>query len=131
MEVTGLALAIFPIVVQGLQFYLGPGHQTIMDFRNYKRALKPLVRQLNMEGCKFEITCELLLEGTVSAEQVASLVKGIGWNEPEFQEVLHDHLHPNQAAAFVEAVEALHSKLHNLSEELGISEDNLVCIPLP
>jgi hypothetical protein len=131
MEVTGLALAIFPLVVQGLQFYLGPGQQTIMDFRHYKKALKPLVRQLKVEGCKFENTCELLLEGTVSAEQMARLVKGIGWNELDFQEILHTRLHPKHAAVFIELVEALNLHLQTLNVELGgLSENNQVCIPL-
>ncbi|KAF8537487.1 hypothetical protein BDD12DRAFT_222071 [Trichophaea hybrida] len=47
VETTGLALAIFPILVQSIGFYL-EGSRTIKDWWNYKGVLSRLVRQLEM-----------------------------------------------------------------------------------
>ncbi|KAF8534716.1 hypothetical protein BDD12DRAFT_895321 [Trichophaea hybrida] len=97
MEVAGLALAIFPLVVKGLGVYLD-ATQKIKDVKDYKKVLRPLVRQLEMEKCKFVNTCEILLEGMVLAEEV------------------------DTSKAFVDAVGALTSHLQELGNEIGLVE---------
>jgi hypothetical protein len=127
MEVAGLALAIFPLVVKGLGVYLDAA-QKIKDVKDYKKVLRPLVRQLEMEKCKFVNTCEILLEGMVLAGKIETLVRGTGWDKPEVQDILWERLRPTQAKAFVDAVGALTSHLQELRDEIGLVEGKLVCM---
>ncbi|KAF8243707.1 hypothetical protein K440DRAFT_663936 [Wilcoxina mikolae CBS 423.85] len=128
VEAAGLALAIFPILVQSIGFYL-EGSRTIKDWWNYKGVLSRLVRQLEMEQVKFENTCGIFLEGLVTAEQATILVGGTGWDDIDFQEVLRQRLQSNVAKAFVDAVVALHLQLRKLSIDIG-AMDNCMLPPV-
>jgi hypothetical protein len=109
IETAGLALAAFPILVQGLDFY-NSGIRRTTELKNYRRVLKRLVRELKMERCKFGNTCENLLDGmpSISAEETKMLIEGRGWGDAKFQDKLEKHLGPRSAAAFIEAVEVMH-----------------------
>jgi len=125
IETAGLALAIFPLVVRGLAFYLDAA-QKVKEIYKYEGVLKRLVRELEMERSKFENTCAVLLEGMVSAEQLATLVSGEGWKDPNLQNGLERCLGLNAAKSFTEAVAALNSLLDSLRKGIGLDENSQV-----
>jgi hypothetical protein len=124
IEVAGLALAIFPIVLKGLRFYL-EDTQEIKEARAYTGKLKRLHRKLKMENMKFENTCELLLEGMVSAEEMKRMVSGSGWEDPGFQEVLKQRLRPQDIQTIVDVMGDLKAYLQELVDAIGIDSMKL------
>lgn len=131
IETAGLALAIFPLVVRGLAFYLDAA-QKVKDIYKYEGVLKRLVRELEMEKSKFENTCAVLLEGMVSAEQLATLVSGKGWEDSNLQNGLDQCLGQNAAKSLTEAVAALNSLLESLRKGIGLDENSQVPVsPVP
>jgi len=126
-EAAGLALAVFPVLIKGMSDYR-KGLRTIGDWQKYRGQLSRLVRQLEMEQVKFENTCVSLLEGVVTAEKATALMAGTGWDDPEFQEILNQHLQPRLANAFADAVVALNSYLQLLSKDIGAVESCMVCL---
>jgi hypothetical protein len=128
IEVTGLALATFPIVVKGVSFYLDAATK-VKEIRNYEGVLERLVRQLEMEKTKFENTCEFLLEAVLPADRVAALVGGDlkAWEDSDFQDALAQCLRTNTATAFTKAVAALNMSLRRLVERIGLDENRQVC----
>jgi len=130
IETAGLALAAFPILVQGLDFY-NSGIRRTTELKNYRRVLKRLVRELKMERCKFGNTCENLLDGmpSISAEETKMLIEGRGWGDAKFQDKLEKHLGPRSAAAFIEAVEVMNASLQGLSKEIGLHGQEMVLVP--
>ncbi|KAF8243860.1 hypothetical protein K440DRAFT_663845 [Wilcoxina mikolae CBS 423.85] len=113
VEAAGLALAIFPILLQGLA--------KVKELKDQDGALKRLIRELKMEKCKFVNTNELLLCGmSISEERIKILVSGEGWGDSDFQAQLERHMGIELAEAFTESVEALHSSLKDLSKDIGL-----------
>jgi len=125
VEAAGLALAIFPIVVQGFACYLD-GIRKIKEAKNYRGMLKRLARGLKMEKITFENTCEFFLEGMVTGEEMVVLVTGVGWDKLEFQSTLLGRLKPNEAEAFIAAVKALTEYLREFEKGLGLDQDDKV-----
>jgi hypothetical protein len=124
-EAAGLALAIFPLVVQCIGFYID-GARKIKDIKDYEIVLKRLARDLRVEcGC-FEAACDQLLEGLASPGQVTLLMKGMGWDDVDLKECLRECLGPDRADTFTELVEELLMSIEKLKKDLGI-KDNRVC----
>lgn len=118
IEAAGLALAIFPIVIQGLKFY-SEGCKTIVEWRRYRKGVKELTRQLTVEQSLFENTCISLLGDMVSAKESASLMEdpgGEAWKTPKIQKVLHGYLPENLVQPFLDAVAALYETLEELQQ---------------
>ncbi|KAI5785805.1 hypothetical protein EDC01DRAFT_189016 [Geopyxis carbonaria] len=121
IESAGLALAIFPLLVQGLKFYAG-GCCTIKDWHNYDRVLKCFARELKMEKCKFENTCLSLLEDMVSPGEIQNLMDNPGgdcWKQHHTMEALRRRLRPNTVPNYLEAIETLLEILQNMSKTFG------------
>lgn len=112
-EVIGIVLGIFPIVVQGLQFYLDIAGK----LKTHEKTMKDYVRRIIMEEAKFENTCGNLLEGTLPS----------GDANADLHKLVMERLQPNQADAFVEGVQVLHECLKELSDGIRPGEEKAVC----
>jgi hypothetical protein len=112
IEAAGLALAIFPIFLQCLE--------KVKDTKDYHHALKRLDRQLKMEKCKFTNTCRKFLEGMVLPDDTKVLVSGAGWDNPDFQVKLEQHLGLETTRAFTEAAKELYESLQELNKEIRL-----------
>ncbi|KAF8539036.1 hypothetical protein BDD12DRAFT_839770 [Trichophaea hybrida] len=123
VEITGIALAIFPIVLNGLTA-LHEFAGKIKYLKDYKKVLRRLVRDVIIEKHKFENTCEILLEGIVSAPDIDTLISGMGWDNPVFQEKLETRLRPKAAGIFVKTVDALNSGLQELKDQLALDQQH-------
>jgi hypothetical protein len=119
IEAAGLALAVFPLLLEGLNVYMD-GVQRVRDLRNWKRILHRLIRELKVECYCFEDICGKLLEGTGDAKE---LMKGNAWDDHQVQRKLRERMGPDVAKTFTELVKELLELLENLKEELGISDE--------
>jgi hypothetical protein len=129
MEMAGLALGIFPIVVSGLQFY-ADGARTIKDMWRPEITLRDLSRELRMEKCKFDNTCKLLLGHLmVSDSHLALLMENLGgalWSADDLQKKLKDNLGEDTTHQYMEAMETLTLSLQRLQYELRLNNNDKV-----
>lgn len=123
VETAGLVLAIFPLVVKGLDVYLD-GSRKAKDLLQWSRGLRCTARVLRAESALFENTCACLLEEVVTPKEVVLLMGGEGWDDRDFQETLTEHMGTKLASAFIEAVEELNSCLNELRRDLGLHEES-------
>lgn len=124
IEVAGLALAIFPLCIQGLKYY-AEGAKAIADMRHHRRVLEQFCRELDMEKCKFLNTCEGLFEDMVTAEEFDLLMSDPGgkiWSTALFQEKLSTRMRRHSIIQFLRAVEALRDTLDELNEKFTVEE---------
>ena len=119
LEVAGLALAIFPVVIQSLQFYAKSLQETKKWWR-YSMVARGLLRDLEMERTKFENSCEeLLFEVADSAELNLLLAhpNGPQWQETHLQIALKSRL-GKSFSVFLETVTAIQDTLQDLQARL-------------
>ena len=128
IEVTGIALAVFPLVVNGLSHF-AEGVATIKSWRRYRRELANYARMLEGQHISYLNTIEKLLDDIVqSDDELASLVKQPGgevWKRPEYDVKLKkrlDHSYNPYMAIMSSMVEALES----IQEVLGVSSSGEV-----
>ena len=95
IEVAGIALAVFPIVVNGLSHF-AEGVETIKSWRRYRRELTGYARTLESQRIWYLDTIEELLDGIVhSEEELAALSHdpgGDAWQRPEYEAKLKRRL---------------------------------------
>ncbi|KAF8250454.1 hypothetical protein K440DRAFT_640029 [Wilcoxina mikolae CBS 423.85] len=121
-EVAGIVLVVFPLVVNGLSAFLD-GTQKVKDLWQWEISLRKIIRDLGCEKAIFENTCEFLLEGLVSAEEVTPLIKGVGWDDLVLQYKMKERMGPNTADAIIAAVQELNRCLLLLESQLRFSSD--------
>jgi hypothetical protein len=122
MEVAGVALAVFPLVIQGIS-NLVEAASTVKKFKHYHRELKRDARMIENEWTGFQLSMENLVSCIGhSYEDSQALLKNPGgavWSEPKFRKKLKSYLdewyHP-----FVQTVEDLVEDLEVLCEKLNI-----------
>lgn len=68
VETAGLVLAVFPLVVKGMQYY-AEGLQTIQFWRRYRRELQNHARRIKTQWVRYLNTIELLFGGIVGSDE--------------------------------------------------------------
>ena len=95
IKVAGIALALFPIIVDGLSRFV-EGVETIKSWRRYRRELAGYARTLECQHTWYLDTTEALLDGIVhSKEELAELSHKHGsdvWQRPEYEAKLKRRL---------------------------------------
>lgn len=120
VEAAGLALAVFPLVIEGMKTYAS-GARSIKDMMEYEGILKQYSREIKMEKVQFENTCYQLLEDMLSTEEstfheLMSDPKHAKWREEELHSALSNRLRTTESVAlFEDAVEELSSILNELA----------------
>ncbi|RPB16179.1 hypothetical protein P167DRAFT_570890 [Morchella conica CCBAS932] len=126
IETAGLALAIFPLVIEGLKSYSN-GARTIKDMWRSQVTLKSLIRELRMEKCKFENTLTSLLEGVASDQPNLLFLMNDPeckfWCTKDFQETLKSRLRPDMVEVYIEAMEELYSALESLTNKFALGSE--------
>jgi len=128
MEIAGLALAIFPLVIEGLEFYASSARK-IKELWRYKLSLNRLISDLDTEKCKFENTCTSLLEDIVSDTDLTLLMDDPGgalWEADRIQEKLKCRLRPATVQCYMGRIKELRSSLETLGAELKLYQDDMV-----
>jgi hypothetical protein len=130
-ESVGLALAIFPILVEGLKLY-AEEKGVIKDLFHYQHVLKRIVRDLAREQTSFRNSCQRFLEDIVAKcglgeHEISEMMqnpKDSRWKEESwFQE---DTLSQESVQRYLETVEDMTEELTKIQQWLGIDGDSQV-----
>ena len=128
VEIAGLVLASFPLIVDGLSHYVD-GLQTIQYWRRYRREFETYARALRCQRKKFLNTLELLFDGIVETdEELASLIDdplGASWGREKFKKSLRMRLDHNYED-FLETLQVMHDSLKETAVKLKLGESGKV-----
>ena len=132
VEAAGLVLAVFPIVVSGLQQFT-EGIETIKNWRRYHRELSKYARTLETQRIVYLNTIERLFEGIIqSNDDLEVLMNDPGMafsRNPQYEERLCARLgrsYGNYTRIMADMLDALTAA----RKELGIDENGKVRLVL-
>ena len=125
MEFAGIALAVFPLVIQGIS-NLVQAASTVKRFKHYHRELKRDTRMIENEWTGFQLSIENLVSCIgYSYEDSQALLKdpgGKAWRDPRFRKKLQAYM-DDSYRPFVQTIEEVVDDLELLCEKLGIDSD--------
>lgn len=128
IEAAGIVLAVFPIVVSGLQHFT-EGLETINNWRRYHRELSKYARTLETQRIVYLNTIERLFEGIIqSNDELEAFMSDPGLafsRNPQYEERLAARLgrsYGNYSRIMADMLDALRAA----RKELGIDEDGKV-----
>ena len=131
IEAAGLVLAVFPIVVNGLQHFT-EGVETIKSWKRFRRELDKYSRTLETQRIVCLNTIESLFEGIIqSNDELDAFMKDPGGAFSQnigYEQRLHTRLgrsYGNYTRIMADMLEALETA----RKELGIGEDGKVRFP--
>ena len=113
IEVAGLALAVFPLVVEAVSWYSDTAKG---------RDAKHLADSLENNRQIFFNAVEQLLRSAVTAEQVQILLDdpgGSGWTEETFIESVNEHL-GREANGILEKIDVIYKTVLKLQKKLPV-----------
>ena len=126
-EAAGLVLGAIPLVVSALEHYV-QGVDTIAKWWSYKRELTSLVRVLGAEHARFLGTCEKLLEGLVTPDELDSLVAhpgGPGWKDVELDRKLKSRLQRSYGV-YLASIQEMKRAVKDLEDRLELNANGKV-----
>lgn len=128
-EVAGLALAVFPVLVDGLDRVVS-GIETIKRWRRYKLKLKEYANIMESAYVFFLDTLdELLGDIILSDEELTLMLKEPGgtlWKKPEYEQRLRARL-DRSYSSYMKTVATLKDALEAMCERLGVDRSGSVC----
>ena len=128
IEVAGIALAVFPILVDGLNHVI-EGIQTIKRWKRYRLKLKEYAHLLETAQVYFLDTLDELLGDIVhSDEELEHLLReprGTLWRKPEYEERLRGRLDRSYSSC-LKTVQTLEHALRTMCERLGVDNAGAV-----
>ncbi|KAL8977626.1 MAG: hypothetical protein Q9205_006610, partial [Flavoplaca limonia] len=131
VEVAGLTLTLFPIVVKGLGRMM-EGIETIKHWKKYKRELDKYASRLGNAHICFSSTLTLLLDDIVpsDAELQVMIAEPLGplWKKPMYEESLRSRLDQSYNL-YLKTVKILAEDVENLRSKLGIDASGTVSSP--
>ena len=129
IEVAGLALAVFPVLVNGLNQLIA-GIETIHRWKRYRDRLKEYATKLESALAWFQDTLDELLGDIVpSDEEIKLMLREPGgkmWKRPEYEEKLRARL-DRSYNSYQRSIEQLVRDIRVMSENLGVENGALVC----
>lgn len=127
-EAAGLALAIFPVLVEGLKFY-AEEKGIIKDFFHYQHVLKRIVRDLAREQTIFRNSCQRFLEDLAAKSGLEEAAVTEMMQDPQdsrwrradwYQEEIFNQ---DSIQRYLETVEDMAEVLSKIQEWSGIRAD--------
>ena len=134
IEVAGLVLAVFPLVVNGLQHFT-EGVDTVKSWswKTYHRELINYNRTLTTEEKYCLDTLEALLSGIIrSDDEYDALKKDPGdnlWQKPEYQEQLKRRLDHNYGN-YMDTMTTMLRTLTVVRDKLGLDDSGKVSLAM-
>lgn len=124
-EAVGLALAIFPILIEAIKFYTNE-KDVVSDIRSYQRLLIRISRDLDREQTIFQNSCERFMEDIaahcgVGEEEVSEMIhnpKDPRWTKGAL--VGEDIFHRASVQQYLDAVEDMNEELSRVKELIGV-----------
>ena len=127
-EVAGVALAVFPILVDGMTRFVN-GVQTIKYWRRYRVRLQDYADIMETQRVYYQDTLEELLTGIVQSEdEIKDLMedpKGAIWKRLEYEEKLRQRLGRSHAV-YMKMADKMVNALRLMCEKLGIDSSGKV-----
>ncbi|KAI8946299.1 hypothetical protein F4801DRAFT_73038 [Xylaria longipes] len=123
IEAVGLVMTIIPFVVSALEQYQD-GESAVSTWRQHKRVVQSLTRNLKTEHGKLYNTCETLLGGIVSPDKLELMLKepfGPLWQREKTKERIErrlDHMYNT----FQETVGDMLATMKELRSNLGLND---------
>lgn len=133
IEVAGLVLAVFPIVVNAIDEYR-QGLERMKDWWRYRTKFIALARDIDTQDLIFQENIELLLSPVVSDDvEMDALVNdpaGPEWAKPDLRERLMERL-PKSFDAYIAIVQEMNRILEELQTHLGIVDGKVFMESMP
>ena len=125
-EVAGVVLAVFPLLVNGLQRF-AEGVETIKSWKRYHRELSNYVRTLETQGTYCQDTIEELFDGIIHSDDEYNALKedpgGALWRQPQYEGQLRrrlNHSYKNYMETMINMLETLKDVRRRLGmDDLG------------
>jgi len=136
IETVGLVLAIFPLLVSGLEHY-AEGVETIKTWRRYRRELAGYARQLETQRVWYLDTLAELLDFVQSEGDLKAMMNDPGgplWQQPKYDELLKARL-DHSYKPYIDTIKAMLEALDVVKQKLGLSasagkvRDEPSCLP--
>ena len=127
VETAGLVLAVFPLVLDGLSYWLA-GVQKVKRWRRIYRQLKNYEIRLQSQRVTYQNTLELLLVGIVQIdEDTAAMLaepRGDAWRRARYDHLLHKRL-DRAYDTFFETLQFMYTTLSEIEEKLGMGAETV------
>lgn len=121
VEVAGIALAVFPILIDALAHYKN-GLGLINNWRRYRNRLQNYADSLETGKVCYLNTIELLLQDIVQSDDEIKLLMddpgGDLWSKPEYEEKLMRRL-GRSYEVYLKTLHKMNNALKTLCEKLG------------
>lgn len=128
LEIAGLVLAAFPLVIKGLGCYID-GVETMILWRRYRRQLADYQRQIETQRIWYLDTLEELLDGIVGTDAELTLLVadpgGVAWQKPEYDRRLRTRL-DHSYEPYIATIRNLLDALQTIKEKLGLDASGKV-----
>ena len=122
VEIAGLVLAAFPLVLDGISHWLDAVHK-VQRWRRIHRQLKNYEIRLQSQRVTYQNTLELLLDGIVQTdEDIAAMLaepRGEVWKKGKYYHLLHRRL-DRAYDTFFETLKSMFTTLGEIEKKLGM-----------
>lgn len=134
IEVAGIALAVFPILINGLNHVVA-GIETVKRWKRYRLKLKDYADILESASVYFLDTLDELLSDIVHSDEELSMMLanpgGSPWKEKAYEERLRRRL-DRSYSSYLKTVSKLVQALQGMCARLGVDNAGSVCLyPMP
>lgn len=132
IEAAGLVLAVFPLVINGLQHFT-ESVDTVKSWswKSYRRELMNYNLTLGTEGTYCLDTLEVLLNGIIMSDNEYDMLKkdpgGALWHKPECQGRLKKRLDHNYDS-YLEKMKIMLENLKLIREKIGVDDAGKVSL---
>ena len=127
-EAAGFVLAAFPIVVEGLRIYVN-GIRTIKKLGSYRKDLEEVIRMIDMENEKLDVTLRSLLRDLVDESMLETLLdtpRISRWNDDDLQDSLRTLLGEKSLEVFSRGMRSMNEALIEFKVILDLDANNRV-----
>lgn len=130
VEIAGLVLGAFPLLVAGLQFY-AEGIDVTKRYIRFREEVNSLLDDLGAENTLYRNNIAMLLRGVVKATAIDEFSADPGgelWKAPDFDRKLRQRL-GNSYEPYLHAVRKLHTTTTKFGEKLKLGKSGHVGWP--
>lgn len=125
IEVAGLLLGAFPLLISALEHYR-QSEEVLEDWWQIKKEYKKCKNELLVQELAFEKNLErFLLPLVVGDDEIAALIDepgGMKWKDPALEDKLKSRL-PKSYELFLDTIQDIKSTVDGLEDELGVSRE--------
>ena len=128
IEVAGLLLGAFPLLLSALEHYRQSA-EVLEDWWQIKKEYKKCKNEIKVQELAFEHNLErFLLPLVVDDGEIAALMAepgGMEWKDPALEDKLKSRL-PKSYDLFVDTIHDIQSTVDGLKDELGVNREDIL-----